>query len=147
MRIKKDTNIGQCAGQLLAQNNNHNDITIEETVVDPAMLQKKIKEEKKVMVYEKELILIEECFKQEVTDVDPQNDIWKTKGLSKAQLEGLCTKLELENDCQKLTRKKFSALSRMAQSEFLITKIKRLKVLADRLTRDIFDILDVKPRN
>jgi hypothetical protein len=116
-------------------------------VVDPAKLKKKIKEDKKMMLYEKELILIEECFKQEVTDVDPQNDIWKTKGLSKAQLEGLCTKLELENDCQKLTRKKFSALSRVAQSEFLITKVKRLNMLADRKTRDIFDILNVKPRN
>jgi hypothetical protein len=98
-----------------------------------------------VMLYEKELILIEECFKQKVTDVDPQSEIWKTKGLSKAQLEALC--INLENNCQKLTRKKFSALSRMAQSDFLITKIKRLKVLADRLTRDIFDTLDVKPRN
>jgi hypothetical protein len=81
-----------------------------------------------------------------VTDVDPQSEIWKTKGLSKAQLEALCIKLDIENDCQKLTRK-ISALSRIAQSEFLITKIKRFKVLADRLIGDTFDILDVKPRN
>jgi hypothetical protein len=110
----------------LAQYNDHNDIIIEETVVAPAMLQKKINEEKKVMLYEKELILIEECFKQEVTDVDPQSEIWKTKGLSKAQLKALCVKLDLENDCQKLNGKKFSALSRVAQSHFLITKVERL---------------------
>jgi hypothetical protein len=111
---------------------------------DPTKLKEIIKKEEKELIYKKEFILIEECFNQKLTDIDPQSGKRKTKALSKAQLQTLCIKLELENECQKSTGKKFQSLTRIALSDFLISKIQRRKELADRKTRDIYWILDNK---
>ena len=88
----------------------------------------KAKEGKETVKLERrrqEFPLLLKCKELELTQVVPQSKAGHQYSLLKSELTALCSKLGLEEDCKKVSKKKFTNLNRTELGDYLLTKLNR----------------------